>query len=261
MVLLHGPRQAGKSTLAAALATGPHPATYVTLDDLTRLAAARRDPPGFVRSLPGAVVLDEIQRAPDLLLAIKREVDRDRRPGRFLLTGSANVLLLPGIADTLAGRMEIHNIGKRLAKAPKAFLTDTGLMLYLLGIDPERLATDPQITGPLLETFVATELRKQITWSRTQPHLLHFRTAKGHEVDFVLEARGGRLVGIEVKAATMVNESDFRGLHQLAQATGKRFQRGILLYRGESWLPFGPKMYALPMSAVWRLGAQEAASK
>lgn len=148
------------------------------------------------------------------------------------------------------------NIGKRLAKAPKAFLTDTGLMLYLLGVDSERLATDPPIVGPLLETFVAAELRKQIAWSRTQPHLLHFRTAKGHEVDFVLEARGGRLVGIEVKAATMVNENDFRGLHQLAQAAGKRFLRGVLLYRGEDWLPFGPKMYALPVSAVWRLGAQ-----
>jgi hypothetical protein len=79
--------------------------TYLTLDDRTTLDAARADPAGFVRGLD-RVTVDEIQRVPDLLLAIKKSVDEDRRPGRFLLTGSANVLTLPKVADSLAGRME-----------------------------------------------------------------------------------------------------------------------------------------------------------
>jgi predicted AAA+ superfamily ATPase len=79
--------------------------TYITLDDQTVLDAAQSDPAGFIRGLDQAII-DEIQRAPDLLLAIKRAVDEDYRPGRFLLTGSANVLTLPRVADSLAGRME-----------------------------------------------------------------------------------------------------------------------------------------------------------
>src|SRR3990167_9117395 len=107
VVLLNGPRQAGKSTLAQEVAWHKHPARYLTLDDATTLAAARNDPQGFLAGFVGPVVIDEIQRAPELFLAIKTQVDRDRRPGRFLLTGSADVLLLPHLAESLAGRMEI----------------------------------------------------------------------------------------------------------------------------------------------------------
>ncbi len=107
VVLLHGARQAGKSTLAREIAGGPHPARYISLDDATNLAAASADPQGFVRGLGGPVVIDEVQRAPGLFLAIKQAVDENRVPGRFLLTGSANVLLLPQLAQTLVGRMEV----------------------------------------------------------------------------------------------------------------------------------------------------------
>lgn len=103
VVLIVGPRRAGKTTLVRTL--GEQDRTYVTLDDRTALAAARSDPAGFIRGLD-RVTIDEIQRAPDLLLAIKKTVDEDSRPGRFLLTGSANVLTLPRVADSLAGRME-----------------------------------------------------------------------------------------------------------------------------------------------------------
>jgi len=105
VVLLQGARQVGKSTLARAIAAGGR-RRYLTLDSQATLAAARADPAGFVAGLEGPVVLDEVQRAPELLLAIKVAVDRARRPGRFLLTGSANVLFLPAVADALAGRME-----------------------------------------------------------------------------------------------------------------------------------------------------------
>ena len=103
VVLLAGPRQAGKTTLVRQFAErGLH---YLTLDDELTLLSAREDPVGMIRNLDRAVI-DEIQRAPQLLLAIKKSVDEDRRPGRFLLTGSANLMALPTVADSLAGRME-----------------------------------------------------------------------------------------------------------------------------------------------------------
>jgi predicted AAA+ superfamily ATPase len=104
VVGLMGARQCGKSTLARALKPD---LAYVSLDDETLLATARSDPQGFVAALPERVILDEVQRAPNLLRAIKLAVDRDRRPGRFLITGSANLLLLPNLGDSLAGRLEI----------------------------------------------------------------------------------------------------------------------------------------------------------
>jgi predicted AAA+ superfamily ATPase len=104
VVLLAGPRQSGKTTLVRQLAAEPG-VRYLTLDDDLTLLSARQDPTGMIRSLDRAVI-DEIQRAPKLLLAIKKSVDEDRRHGRFLLTGSANLMLLPAVADSLAGRME-----------------------------------------------------------------------------------------------------------------------------------------------------------
>ncbi len=103
-VLLSGPRQSGKTTLVRQLSGAGR--RYLTLDDEVTLLAAKQDPVGFIRSIDCAVI-EEIQRAPGLLLAIKKSVDEDRRPGRFLLTGSANLLAIPSAADSLAGRMEV----------------------------------------------------------------------------------------------------------------------------------------------------------
>ncbi len=106
VVLLNGARQTGKTTLARNYAnTASIP--YVTLDDATQLAAARSDAQGFLSALGPRAVIDEVQKEPELFPAIKISVDSDRRPGRYLLTGSANVLLLPQISESLAGRMEI----------------------------------------------------------------------------------------------------------------------------------------------------------
>ncbi len=104
VVLISGPRQSGKTTLAIEIASDKAP--FLTLDDATVLQSAIDDPAGFVRGLDRAVI-DEIQRAPDLLLAIKKTVDDDKRAGRFLLTGSANLMTIPNVADSLAGRLEI----------------------------------------------------------------------------------------------------------------------------------------------------------
>ncbi len=107
VVCLLGPRQAGKTTLVRQFEPKYG---YVTLDDPATLAFAQSDPSGFVAALPDPVILDEVQRVPELLRTIKLSVDRDRRPGRFLLTGSANLLLLPRLGDSLAGRMEVVDL-------------------------------------------------------------------------------------------------------------------------------------------------------
>ena len=106
VVLIHGPRQCGKTTLARTVGDAAGYA-YISFDDEVLRASVLADPVGFVADLPDKVVLDEVQRVPELFTALKVAVDRDRRPGRFILTGSANVLLVPRLADSLAGRMEI----------------------------------------------------------------------------------------------------------------------------------------------------------
>ena len=107
VVFVQGPRQCGKTTMVQQLTAGDPASGYVTLDDAVALHAAVADPDGFVAGLPARVILDEVQRAPDLFRAIKASVDRDRRPGRFLLTGSAQALVLPKVSESLAGRMEV----------------------------------------------------------------------------------------------------------------------------------------------------------
>lgn len=390
VVLLVGPRQAGKSTLAQGLAAGPHPAQYVSFDDLPQLDAAQRDPVGFVDGFRGPVVLDEIQRAPELLLPIKAAVDRDRRPGRFLLTGSARVTLLPTVSESLAGRIEPHTLWplsqseleirsgglvdrlfspqppadapavdradliervtvggfpeavtrkrgtrreqwfasyltsivqrdlrdlanierataiprvltslaqrvraplnkadlssavgiprttldryvtllelaflvqslpgwhtsrvKQLTKAPKLLLVDSGLLVHLLDASPERLARDEGLLGTVLECFVGMELVKQLGWSEVRASPFHLRTAAGREIDFVLEARDGGVVGIEVKAAATVRGDDFRHLASLRDRIGERFRRGVVLHPGSTVLPFGDRLEAWPLAALW----------
>lgn len=130
-------------------------------------------------------------------------------------------------------------------------MVDTGLAAYLRNVDARRLKAEPALLGPLLETFVTTELLKQQTWSTTQPEVAHFRTAHCEEVDVILDARG-RLVGVEVKAAVSVSSDDFRGLRAMAATTGRRFHRGILFYLGDTAVPVGPQLYALPLPALWR---------
>lgn len=394
-VFLNGARQTGKTTLAQALTAEGYPAAEYTFDDVSVLSAAKEDPAGFVQGLPTPVVLDEVQRVPEIFLALKAAIDRDRIPGRFLLTGSANVLLLPYLADALVGRMEVctlwplsqgeiegrqetflpgvfqdafpgpftgasqpptlwerilrggypeaiaradvdrrtawfrayvttilqrdvrdlasieggaqllrllalcatrlggllnfadlsrtvdlpqstlkrymalleatflvqplpawsSNPGKRLVKSPKLYLNDPGLAAYLSGVTAERLQSDRALIGPLLENFVVMELQKQASWMNSPPTLWHFRTLAGLEVDLVLENRAGELVGIEVKAAATVTGADFKGLHGLAELTRQRFRRGVVLYTGNQVIPFGARLHALPVDALWRMAA------
>jgi len=390
VVLVNGARQTGKTTLVRAMAKGLEHARYLSLDDAGVLASASQDPVGFVADAKGTLIIDEVQKVPTLFAAIKASVDRDRQPGRFLLTGSANVLMLPHLSDSLAGRMEIltlrplsqgeiagqretfvdrvfhgspvaqgrtnernpllaerihrggypealvraearrrkwfasyltailqrdirdlsniegladtprllallaarsagllnvaevsrssgiphstlqrylalfeaaflihrmpawtANLGKRLVKSPKLMLADTGFMAYLLNTSEAAVLEDAHYSGRFLETFVGCELLKQIEWSETGPALMHYRTSGGAEVDFVLEEGGRRVVGVEVKRSKTVTSSDFDGLKALAGDTKSRFTAGIVLYGGEEALPFGDRLWALPIHHLW----------
>lgn len=143
------------------------------------------------------------------------------------------------------------NKGKRLIKMPKMYLTDCGILSYLLGADQETLVGNSLLLGQILENFVVQELRKQATWSTKQVSLFHFRTQAGAEVDLVLEDSLGNIVGIEVKSSVTIRKDDFKGLEALAETAGDNFIRGLVIYQGNSIVPFGKNIFAVPISILW----------
>lgn len=169
VVLLAGPRQAGKTTLVRQMAgLGVR---YLTLDDALTLLAAREDPAGMIRSLDRAVI-DEIQRAPQLLLAIKKSVDEDRRPGRFLLTGSANLMTLPAVADSLAGRMEtlaLLPLSQSELHGGSANWLDRAFAGHLLQTSSPRVGealVDAVLRGGYPEAVARATPRRRTAWAR-----------------------------------------------------------------------------------------------
>ena len=392
VVCLLGPRQCGKTTLAKTVEADR---AYLTLDEESYLNTATQDPDGFVDRLPGRVILDEVQRAPGLLTAIKRSVDRDRRPGRFLLTGSANLLLLPGVSESLAGRMEIiplqpltesekarndghflraflagefresmmvgegddlsldlpirvvaggfpepltrtsvrarqwhrqylksiierdvqdiakvrdanelgrllellalrsasllntnglskdlglhrgtvdqylsilerlflirllpawhRNTSKRLIKAPKIHLVDSGLAATLANLSAPDWLSRRDRMGHLLESFVVQQIHAQAAWTDPDLRFWHYRDKDQVEVDLVL-TRGEKVWGVEVKASRSVDKSDGKGLDRLADQCGGDFQGGCVLYDGRDVLPIpGSTHLAVPLRMLWDL--------
>ncbi|MCS6797566.1 MAG: ATP-binding protein [Myxococcota bacterium] len=388
-VLIHGPRQSGKTTLARMVGE-PRGYRYVSFDDEAVVRAARWDPVGFVEALPSRVILDEVQRVPELFAALKLAIDARRVPGRFILTGSAHVLFVPRLADSLAGRvamLELHPLAQceiegrrprflerlfagafrsgvaerlganlaerivaggypaalarasgarrrawyrdyvesqiqrdvrdlarirsfealpklvalaasqtarllnvaelasafeltrqtihdyvtllervfllwrlpawhstragRLVKRPKLHVGDTGIACALLGMDARALVADRALFGPLLETFVLQELRRQASWTDDAFAFHYFRDRDDFEVDIVLERGPAALAGVEVKAAASVNESDLRGLRKLQAMAAKRFVAGVVLYDGPATIRFTERLFAVPVRALW----------
>jgi len=392
VVLVNGARQCGKSTLVAQVAARRGTAWF-SLDRADSLSAARRDPTGFVRAA-NPMVIDEVQRAPELLLAIKEVVDAEFQPGRFLLTGSARVLGLRSLPDTLPGRMEtielwplsqgeidqqpdgfvesVFNSGAdvshhsdldradyvarlvrggfpeavarsgrrrerffesyvadlvnrdvmqlstiehgrelrqlitllagrvgqiintsnlasslglprrtverylalleevflikrlpawsggstgRVTRAPKLAFVDSGVAAMLMGHNSSSLEQITSPVGGVLESFVAMEVARQLTWASQTIELSHYRTRDQIEVDIVLQNRRGQIVALEVKAAATAANSDFRGLRHLQSHLGDRLLAGIVLYLGNQTLPFGQRLRAMPLSALWQCEA------
>ena len=389
VVFVAGARQVGKTTLTRGIAVGEHPMTILSLDEAATRDAASRDPAGFLAELAGPVLIDEVQHAPQLLLEIKRAVDRDTTPGRFLLTGSANILTSKKIKDALTGRIETLNLwplaqseirggqvnfvdalfagmppqlsdcavgrdaftsivaaggypeallrtgrrrerwfesyidstldrdlrdisdaikieemprllrliatqaanllsyrnaarrlslspetvkvyvgileqlflvrrlqawrpglGAREVSSPKVYLVDSGLLARLLGADERRVALDDQVTGKILENFVAMELVKHLGWSTNRVRLYHYQRDR-EDVDLVLERADGQIVAIEVKARATIASHDYKWLIKLRERRGSRFVAGVVIHPREQTIPLGDRLWALPIGALW----------
>jgi predicted AAA+ superfamily ATPase len=147
-----------------------------------------------------------------------------------------------------------RNLTRRVKRRPKVFITDPGLAAWLLGKTPLALA-DPtdRATGQLVETFVFAELRRQLTWSAMDASLFHWQDRAGAEIDFVLESADGRVVAVEVKAGQTPKREWFRWLERMRDTLGDSFVAGVALYGGQHVLPFGERLIAAPISALWEL--------
>lgn len=145
-----------------------------------------------------------------------------------------------------------RNLTSRVSKHPKVHLVDSGLAAHLMGVGWRALdRVDHPARGPLLETFVVGELRRQLSWADMTLEVLHFRDRNGPEVDIVLEARDGRVAVIEVKASRSPRAVDFRTIDLLRERLGDRFTHGVLLHLGPDTASFGDRRTALPISALW----------
>lgn len=144
------------------------------------------------------------------------------------------------------------NLTTKVAKAPKTYLSDSGLSAHLVDIEPSSLRRPGHpALGPLVETFVADELTRLLANQDRGLTLRFFRDRDGREIDFVLAARDGRITGVEVKASASVSATDFRHLAWLRDKLGDAFTAGIVLYLGDQTLSFGDRLIAAPVSALW----------
>lgn len=230
VVFLRGARQTGKSTLVRHLATSAHPARYLTLDDAAVLAAARHDPSGFVRGLDGPVVIDEVQRVPDLFLAIKAEVDRSPRPGRFLLTGSADILLLPRVSESLVGRMEILTLWPlsqgEIARVREDFIDE----LFHEGPLPRHYTSEDrvQLAARLATGGYPSILNRPAEARRNAWHGSYLTTILQRDVRDIsnvedITALQRLLSMLAVRAGSLLNFAELARSTQIPQSTLKRY--------------------------------------
>lgn len=244
VVCLLGPRQAGKTTLARRF----EPAYgYISLDEPATLAFAESDPAGFVAALPNPVILDEVQRVPELLRAIKLAVDQDRRPGRFLLTGSANLLLLPRLGDSLAGRMEVVDLqpltAAEQARQPGAFLSQ-----LLEGQLKPALVPAGEITAPTLAPYVMAggypEAVQRPPARARAWHRQYLRTLTERDVQDIARVRDTREVArvlelLALRTAQLLNVSSLANELDLRRETVENYlaicERLFLVRRLQPW--------------------------
>ena len=145
-----------------------------------------------------------------------------------------------------------RNLTSRIKRRPKVHLTDTGLAAWLLQQSPDALARPGNaVAGALLETFVVDELAKIRSVTELEIGMFHLQDRDGGEVDCILETPAGRTVGIEIKAARTVRAEDFRHLASLRDRLGTDFVAGVVFFTGDSPLPFGDRLVALPISLLW----------
>jgi hypothetical protein len=244
VVLIHGPRQCGKTTLAQ-IVGDELGYTYFSFDDAVTLSAATTDPVGFVDSLPDRTILDEVQRAPALFTTLKRAVDRDRRPGRFLLTGSANVLLLPTLADSLAGRIEIlrlHPLSQcELSGSVPGFLNalfEDGFKLRPY----QRMGTElikRIVDGGYPSALARSTPRRRATWYRDYVETLVQRDVRDLARVTSLDAMARLLSLAASQTARLINVSDLAAPFNLSRPTIREYvtllERMFLLEELPPW--------------------------
>jgi len=224
VVLIHGPRQCGKTTLAQIIGQA-RDYTYFSFDDDVTLGAATADPIGFVAELPERVILDEVQRAPGLFSSLKTVVDRRRTPGRFLLTGSSNVLLLPALADSLAGRMGIVRLHP-LAQCELAGHVPSFLNLLFSGSFKarkfERLGkalAERIAAGGYPAALVRSTPRRRTAWYRDYIETLVQRDVRDLARIRSLNALPRLLAFAAGQTARLINISDLASPFQLSRPT------------------------------------------
>lgn len=223
----------------------------------------------FFESYLDTIIKRDVQE----ISAVER-IPQLRKLLQLLAIRSANLL----VSATVAGELDIHRTTvtrylalletvfliktipawsggstHRAIGTPKLAFVDTGLLCHLLGQGPARLADPGGAAGPVLENFVLMELSRQLTWNEERATLWHYRTKDKVEVDAVLESADGRIVGIEVKAGATLHKHDFAGLRHLQDRLGNRFVAGFVLYTGKHSLPFGDRLRALPIDALWHV--------
>ena len=144
------------------------------------------------------------------------------------------------------------NLGARVRRRPKVYITDTGLAASLLGKDPAALAWPAdRARGQMFETFAVNELRRQAGWSDFRVDFFHYRDRNGREIDLICEAPDGRAAAVEVKAASSARPEHAAHIAWLRDRLGGRFTAGVVLYTGASALPLGDRITALPLAALW----------
>jgi predicted AAA+ superfamily ATPase len=229
VVLIHGPRQSGKTTLAR-MVSEAEAYPYFTFDDDVQRSAAQADPVGFVADLPERAVLDEIQRVPELFTSLKAAVDTNRQPGRFLLTGSANVLLVPGLADSLAGRMEIlrlHPLSQAEQTGAKPrFLSDLFNGRFKAGPSGSRLGSEMahRITsGGYPPALARASAPRRAAWYRDYIETMIQRDIRDLARISAMDALPRLLSLAAGQTACLVNISEIAAPFQLSRPTIREY--------------------------------------
>jgi predicted AAA+ superfamily ATPase len=244
VVLIHGPRQSGKTTLARVVGDAAGYA-YISFDDDVLRASAQADPVGFVADLPGNVVLDEVQRVPGLFTSIKAAVDRDRRPGRFILTGSANVLLAPKLADSLAGRMEILRLyplaQAELARTQPGFLEGLFGAKFKSGSRPRlgRELAERVAAGGYPAALARSTAKRRAAWYRGYIDTLVQRDVRDLARISALDALPRLMALVAGQTARLLNVAELAAPFQLSRPTIRDYvtllERIFLLEELPSW--------------------------
>lgn len=243
VVMLAGPRQAGKTTLVRQIADQKG-LRYLTLDDELTFLSAQEDPVGMIRSLDRAVI-DEIQRVPQLLLAIKKSVDEDRRPGRFLLTGSANLMVLPTVADSLAGRMEVlmlFPLSQSELESHTANWIDNAFAGRILKAEQPALGSDliqRLLRGGYPEAIARPTAKRRAAWARQYLDAIIQRDVRDVGGIEKLDQLPRFLRALAQTAGQMCNYTQLGGQVGLDAKTASRyitvFEQMYLLKRVDVW--------------------------